>query len=107
MSGGACGYGTLTTAQYPGLDLAGVSLSKSILGKYSLKGCGSCLEVRCTDKEVRLCGSCKTHYEEGLAAVMLWSTRKAAHQQPVGVLSGTSLHVHFESTCWQTAVLVC
>jgi len=48
---GACGYGTLTQQQYPGLSLAGVSLSKSILGKYELKGCGSCLEVRCTDKE--------------------------------------------------------
>jgi len=48
---GACGYGPLTAAQYPGLNFAGVSLKKSILGKYALKGCGACLEVRCTDKE--------------------------------------------------------
>jgi hypothetical protein len=44
----------LTQQQYPGLSLAGVSLSKSILAKYELKGCGSCLEVRCTDKEVSM-----------------------------------------------------
>jgi len=48
---GACGYGVLTAAQYPGLNFAGVSLSKNALSKYALKGCGVCLEVRCTDKE--------------------------------------------------------
>lgn len=53
VGSGACGYGTLTAAQFPGLNLAGVSLSKSILGKEALKGCGACIELKCTDKEVR------------------------------------------------------
>lgn len=46
---GACGYGELTAADNPGLNFAGVSLKKSIFSKYALKGCGVCLEIRCTD----------------------------------------------------------
>jgi len=47
---GACGYGALTAAEHPGLNLAGVSLSKSIFSKYALKGCGVCLEIKCVDE---------------------------------------------------------
>lgn len=50
---GACGFGTLTTTEHPGLALAGISQSKSALASGSVKGCGQCLSVRCTDKEVR------------------------------------------------------
>lgn len=46
---GACGYGELTAADNPGLNFAGVSLKKSLFSKYALKGCGVCLEIRCTD----------------------------------------------------------
>jgi hypothetical protein len=50
---GACGYGELSAADNPGLNFAGVSLSKSLFaGKYALKGCGVCIEIVCAD-EVR------------------------------------------------------
>lgn len=32
--------------------MAGISQSKSALASGSLKGCGQCVEIRCTDKEV-------------------------------------------------------
>jgi expansin (peptidoglycan-binding protein) len=47
---GACGFGPLSAAQVPGLNLAGVSFNTSIFSKYALKGCGACLEVRCVDE---------------------------------------------------------
>jgi hypothetical protein len=47
---GACGFGPLSAAQYPGLNLAGVSFSSSSFSKYPLKACGVCLEIRCIDE---------------------------------------------------------
>jgi expansin (peptidoglycan-binding protein) len=43
---GACGYGTLTAAQYPMFLLAGVGASNP-LTQGPQKGCGTCLEVQC------------------------------------------------------------
>ncbi|WIA34463.1 hypothetical protein OEZ86_012795 [Tetradesmus obliquus] len=45
----SCGYGSLTAAEFPGFKLAGVA-PNSILKDKSMGGCGTCLEVKCTDK---------------------------------------------------------
>lgn len=45
----SCGYGPLTAAEVPGLRLAGVS-ANSIFKDIPMRGCGACLEVKCTDK---------------------------------------------------------
>jgi hypothetical protein len=47
----ACGYGPITAAELPGLKLAGVS-ANSIFKVSPMRGCGACLEVKCTDKTV-------------------------------------------------------
>lgn len=50
---GACGYGSLSAKDFPGFMLAGVSFVQSPVAKSAaMKGCGSCLEVKCTDKQV-------------------------------------------------------
>eukprot|EP00878_Enallax_costatus_P004536 GHUV01004777.1.p1 GENE.GHUV01004777.1~~GHUV01004777.1.p1 ORF type:complete len:243 (+),score=69.95 GHUV01004777.1:209-937(+) len=45
---GACGYGTLTSAQYPFFMVAGVA-AKNPITQSAQKGCGTCLEVQCVD----------------------------------------------------------
>lgn len=45
----SCGYGPLTAADVPGLSLAGIS-TNSIFKDSPMRGCGACLEVKCTDK---------------------------------------------------------
>jgi hypothetical protein len=47
---GACGYGDLSVEQYPGFMLAGVALDSSAFKGKSLKGCGTCVEVKCKDE---------------------------------------------------------
>lgn len=43
---GACGYGTLTAAQYPFFMVAGVGANNPI-ARGAQRGCGTCLEVKC------------------------------------------------------------
>jgi hypothetical protein len=47
---GACGYGELSAEMYPGFSLAGVALDSSVFKGKALKGCGTCVEVKCTDE---------------------------------------------------------
>eukprot|EP00878_Enallax_costatus_P003040 GHUV01003238.1.p1 GENE.GHUV01003238.1~~GHUV01003238.1.p1 ORF type:complete len:361 (+),score=78.47 GHUV01003238.1:811-1893(+) len=44
---GACGYGPMTAAQYPGYLIAGVGASNP-LTQGPQQGCGACLELQCT-----------------------------------------------------------
>jgi hypothetical protein len=56
----SCGYGPLTAAEVPGLRLAGVS-ANSIFKDSPMRGCGACLEVKCTDKTVSVTRHIKRH----------------------------------------------
>jgi expansin (peptidoglycan-binding protein) len=48
---GACGYGVLTSSQYPSFLLAGVGASNP-LTQGPQNGCGTCLEVQCTSNDL-------------------------------------------------------
>lgn len=56
---GACGYGELSAEMYPGFALAGVALDSSVFKGNPLKGCGTCVEVKCHDE---VSGSAKNAY---------------------------------------------
>jgi hypothetical protein len=63
---GACGFGPIAISG-PRSGVAGISHSKSTLAAGALKGCGQCVEIRCTDKEVR------------------WGPSQTQHQQPLSM----------------------
>jgi hypothetical protein len=50
VANGACGYGELSSELYPGFNLAGVALDSSVFKGKALKGCGTCVEIKCTDE---------------------------------------------------------
>lgn len=60
VTGGACGYGPLSVAMHPNLDLtaSGVAQSKAPWSKKPLKGCGTCLEVKCSDAVSHMADGC-------------------------------------------------
>lgn len=53
VANGACGYGELSSELYPGFNLAGVALDSSVFKGKALKGCGTCVEIKCTDEVSR------------------------------------------------------
>ncbi|WIA28320.1 hypothetical protein OEZ86_010870 [Tetradesmus obliquus] len=46
----SCGYGELTEKEFPGFKLVGIS-PKSELKARAMGGCGSCIEIKCADKQ--------------------------------------------------------
>lgn len=46
----SCGYGELTEKEFPGFKLAAVSPKSELKGR-AMGGCGTCVEIKCTDKQ--------------------------------------------------------
>lgn len=46
---GSCGFGDLSSEAYPGFLLAGVALDTSFFKDKALRGCGTCVEIKCQD----------------------------------------------------------
>lgn len=44
----ACGFGEMKGSLYPGFALAGISFKASPLAQRAQRGCGTCVELRCT-----------------------------------------------------------
>ncbi|KAL6761793.1 hypothetical protein V8C86DRAFT_3023653 [Haematococcus lacustris] len=57
LPSGSCGYGTQDVRLWPFIGIVGISRSSVLATARPMSGCGTCLEVRCTDTRPDACAS--------------------------------------------------